>query len=194
MNQGYINTLFIMENYLNDTDPLAIMAAEFKELKEEVKKICVVPAVQQEQKQRDTDDMRNALEEALWNIRIPVQRAALPDGAYQALNDFNRNYRSINRRPLLGLTAAKLFFYGALALAIASAVFGCYCGYHLCYSREAYATRAYHAAVALGLDEPETIYALAQKEWSEDKRRTRAKVRHLEEEVKQLSRTPENLN
>ena len=183
-----------MENYLNDTDPLAIMAAEFKELKEEVKKSCVVPAVQQEQKQRDTDDMRNALEEALWNIRIPVQRAALPDGAYQALDDFNRNYRSINRRPLLGTRAAKWFFYGALALAIASSVFGCYCGYHLRYSREAYATRAYHAAVALGLDEPEKIYALAQKEWSEDKRLTRAKVRHLEEEAKQLSRTPENLN
>lgn len=194
MSQGYINTLFIMENYLNDTDPLAIMAAEFKELKEEVKKSCVVPAVQQEQKQRDTDDMRNALEEALWNIRIPVQRAALPDGAYQALDDFNRNYRSINRRPLLGLTAAKLFFYGALALAIASAVFGGYCGYHLRFSRDAYATRAYHAAVALGQENPEEKYAEIQNEWSEDKRLTRAKVRHLEEEVKQFSRTPENLN
>lgn len=183
-----------MENYLNDTDPLAIMAAEFKELKEEVKKSCVVPTVQQEQKQRDTDDMRNALEEALWNIRIPVQRAELPKGAYDALEDFNKNYRSINRRPLLGTNAAKLFFYGALALAIASAVFGGYCGYHLRFSRDAYATRAYHAAVALGLDEPEKIYALAQKGWREDKRLTRAKVRHLEEEAKQFSRTPENLN
>lgn len=183
-----------MENYLNDTDPLAIMAAEFKELKEEVKKSCVVPTVQQEQKLRDLDDMRNALEEKLWNIRIPVQRAALPDGAYQALDDFNKNYRSINRRPLLSTMAAKWLFYGALALAIASSVFGCYCVYHLQYSREAYATRAYHAAVALGLDEPEKIYALAQKEWSEDKRLTRAKVRHLEEEAEQLSQTPENVN
>ncbi len=183
-----------MENYLNDTDPLAIMAAEFKELKEEVKKSCVVPAVQQEQKQRDTDDMRNALEEALWNIRIPVQRAALPDGAYQALDDFNRNYRSINRRPLLGTNAAKWFFYGALALAIASAVFGGYCGYHLRFSRDAYATRAYHTAVALGQENPEEKYAEIQNEWSEDKRLTRAKVRHLEEEAEQLSQTPENVN
>lgn len=172
-----------MENYLNDTDPLAIMAAEFKELKEEVKKSCVIPQVQQEQKQRDTDDMRNALEEKLWNIRIPVQRVALPDGAYQALDDFNRNYRSINRRPLLGTNAAKWFFYGALALAIASAVFGGYCGYHLRYSRDAYATRAYHAAVALGQKNPEIEYANKQKEWSEDRRLTKAKVRHMEEEV-----------
>ncbi len=183
-----------MENYLNDTDPLAIMAAEFKELKEEVKKSCVVPTVQQEQKQRDLDDMRDALEEKLWNIRIPVQRAALPDGAYQALDDFNRNFRSINRRPLLGTRAAKWFFYGGLALFIASAAFGGYCGYHLRFSKDAYATRAYHAAVELGQENPEEKYAEIQNEWSEDKRLTRAKVKHLEEEVKQLSLTPEDVN
>ena len=91
-------------------------------------------------------------------------------------------------------TLAKWFFYGGLALFIASAAFGGYCGYHLRFSKDAYATRAYHAAVELGQENPEEKYAEIQNEWSEDKRLTRAKVKHLEEEVKQLSLTPEDVN
>ena len=41
-----------MEEYLSDPDPLAILAEEIRNLKEEVKKRNVVPQVQQEQKQR----------------------------------------------------------------------------------------------------------------------------------------------
>ena len=173
-----------MEEYLSDPDPLAILAEEIRNLKEEVKKSDVIPQVLQEQKQRDRSDMRKALLETMDKIRIPVPRVQLPDGTEQALEDFNKNYRSINRRPLVGNRTAKVFLYGALALTLASSIFGIYSYVQFWCSKDAYARRAYHAAMDLGAKDPERAYDLVQKEWDNDKRLIKARVKHLEKKSK----------
>ena len=173
-----------MEEYLSDPDPLAILAEEIRNLKEEVKKSNVIPQVQQEQKQRDQADMRKALLETMDKVRIPVPRVQLPDGTEQALEDFNKNYRSINRRPLVGNRTAKVFLYGALALTLASSIFGIYSYVQFWCSKDAYARRAYHAAMDLGAKDPERAYSLVQKEWDNDKRLIKARVKHLEKKSK----------
>lgn len=172
-----------MEEYLSDPDPLAILAEEIRSLKEEVKKSNIVPQVQQEQKQRDQADMRKALLETMDKIRIPVPRVQLPDGTDQALEDFNKNYRSINRRPLVGNRTGKLILYGALALTLASSIFGIYSYVRFWCSKDAYARRAYYAARDLGAKDPERAYDLVQKEWSKDKRLIKARVKHLEKKL-----------
>ncbi len=173
-----------MEEYLSDPDPLAILAEEIRNLKEEVKKSNVVPQVQQEQKQRDQADMRKALLETMDKVRITVPRVQLPDGTEQALEDFNKNYRSINRRPLVGNRTAKLILYGALALTLASSIFGIYSYVQFWCSKDAYARRAYHAAMDLGAKDPERAYDLVQKGWNNDKRLIKARVKHLEKKRK----------
>ncbi len=172
-----------MEEYLSDPDPLAILAEEIRNLKEEVKKSNVVPQVQQEQKQRDQADMRKALLETMDKVRIPAPRVQLPEGVTQALDDFNKNYRSINRRPLVGNRTAKVFLYGALALTLASSIFGFYSYVQLWCSKDAYARRAYHAATDLGAKDPERAYDLVQKGWNNDKRLIKARVKHLEKKL-----------
>ena len=172
-----------MEEYLSDPDPLAILAEEIRSLKEEVKKSNVVPQVQQEQKQRDRSDMRKALLETMDKVRIPVPRVQLLEEATQSLDDFNKNYRSINRRPLVGNRTAKLILCGALALTLASSIFGIYCYVRFWCSKDAYARRAYYAAMDLGAKDPERAYNLVQKEWSKDKRLIKARVKHLEKKL-----------
>lgn len=172
-----------MEEYLSDPDPLAILAEEIRNLKEEVKKRNVVPQVQQEQKQRDQADMRKVLLETMDKVRIPAPRVQLLEEAIQSLDDFNKNYRSINRRPLVGNRTAKVFLYGALALTLASSIFGIYSYVQFWCSKDAYARRAYHAAVDLGAKDPESAYNLVQKEWSKDKRLIKARVKHLEKKL-----------
>ena len=149
-----------------------------------MKKSNVIPQVQQEQKQRDQADMRKALLETMDKVRIPVPRVQLPDGTEQALEDFNKNYRSINRRPLVGNRTAKVFLYGALALTLASSIFGIYSYVQFWCSKDAYARRAYHAAMDLGAKDPERAYSLVQKEWDNDKRLIKARVKHLEKKSK----------
>lgn len=172
-----------MEEYLSDPDPLAILAEEIRNLKEEVKKSNVIPQVQQEQKQRDQADMRKALLETMDKVRIPAPRAQLLEEATQSLDDFNKNYRSINRRPLVGNRTAKLILCGALALTLASSIFGIYCHVRFWCSKDAYARRAYYAAMDLGAKDPERAYDLVQKEWSKDKRLIKARVKHLEKKL-----------
>ena len=174
-----------MEEYLSDSDPLAILAEEIRSLKEEVKKSNVVPQVQQEQKQRDQSDMRKALLEIMDKVRIPAPRVQLPDGATQALDDFNKNYRSINRRPLVGNRTAKLILYGALVLTLTSSIFGIYSYVRFWCSKDAYARRAYYATKHLGAKDPGKAYDLVQEEWSEDRRLVKARVRHLEKRRKE---------
>lgn len=174
-----------MEEYLSDPDPLAILAEEIRNLKEEVKKSNVVPQVQQEQKQRDRSDMRKALLETMDKIRIPVPRVQLPDGTEQALEDFNKNYRSINRRPLVGNRTAKQILYGALVLNLVSSIFCICCYVRFWCSKDAYARRAYYATRDLGVKDPERAYDLVQKEWNNDKRFVKARVKHLEEKRKE---------
>ena len=174
-----------MEEYLSDPDPLAILAEEIRNLKEEMKKSNVVTQVQQEQKLRDQADMRKALLKTMDKVRIPAPRVQLPEGVTQALDDFNKNYRSINRRPLVGNRTAKVFLYGALALTLASSIFGIYSYVQFWCSKEAYARRAYHAATDLGAKDPERAYDLVQKEWDNDKRLIKARVKHLEEKRKE---------
>lgn len=174
-----------MEEYLSDPNPLAILAEEIRNLKEEVKKSNVVPQVQQEQKQRDRSDMRKVLLETMDKVRIPAPQVQLPEGVTQALDDFNKNYRSINRRPLVGNRTAKVFLYGALALTLASSIFGIYSYVQLWCSKDAYARRAYHAATDLGAKDPERAYDLVQKEWDNDKRLIKARVKHLEKKIQQ---------
>ena len=172
-----------MEEYLSDPDPLAILAEEIRNLKEEVKKSNVIPQVQQEQKQRDQADMRMALLETMDKVRIPVPRVQLLEEATQSLDDFNKNYRSINRRPLVGNRTAKLILCGALALTLASSIFGIYCYVRFWCSKDAYARRAYYAAMDLDAKDPERAYNLVQKEWSKDKRLIKARVKHLEKKL-----------
>lgn len=174
-----------MEEYLSDPDPLAILAEEIRNLKEEVKKSNVIPQVQQEQKQRDQADMRKALLETMDKVRIPVPRVQLLEEATQLLDDFNKNYRSINRRPLVGNRTAKLILCGALALTLASSIFGIHCYVRFWCSKDAYARRAYYVARDLGAKDPERAYDLVQKEWSKDKKYVKARIKHLEKKNKE---------
>lgn len=173
-----------MEEYLSDHDPLAILAEEIRSLKEEMKKSNVVTQVQQEQKLRDQADMRKALLETIDKVRIPVQRVQLPDGAAQALDDFNKNYCSINRRPLVGNLTAKLFLYGAVALTLASAFFGFYCYIQLWHSKDAYARRAYYAATTLEKNNPEAYYAWVTSNWEKNKKAVKLRVKYMESKEK----------
>ena len=174
-----------MEEYLSDPDPLAILAEEIRSLKEEMKKSNVVTQVQQEQKLRDQADMRKALLETMDKVRIPAPRVQLPEGVTQALDDFNKNYRSINRRPLVGNRTAKLILCVAIALSMASSIFGIYSYVRFWCSKDAYARRAYYAARDLGAKDPERAYDLVQKEWNNDKRLIKARVKHLEKKIHQ---------
>ena len=169
-----------MDNYIDDSDTLSLLASEIRSLKEEIQRKNIIPPVQKEQKERDLRDMRFAVMAAIRES--PRPRAGLTDDAEEALRDFSKNYRSINRRPLFGETRTKLLGYIAIVALVLSLIIYGYSHYQLYYTKDAYAKRAYYVSVELGMDEPQKAYDYVQKMWSKQKKLVKAKVKSLETE------------
>jgi hypothetical protein len=169
-----------MDNYIDDSDALSLLASEIRSLKEEIKRKNIIPPVQKEQKERDLSDMRVAVMSAIRDS--PHPRASLTNDAEEVLRDFSKNYRSINRRPLFGEIRTKRLGYIAIVALVLSLIIYGYSHYQLYYTKDAYAKRAYYVSVELGMDEPQKAYDYVQKMWSKQKKLVKAKVKSLETE------------
>ena len=82
-----------MDNYIDDSDALSLLASEIRSLKEEIKRKNIIPPVQKEQKERDLSDIRVAVMAAMRETPRPM--ASLTKDAEDVLRDFSKNYRSI---------------------------------------------------------------------------------------------------
>ena len=81
-----------MDNYIDDSDALSLLASEIRSLKEEIKRKNNIPPVQKEQKERDLSDIRVAVMAAMRETPRPM--ASLTKDAEDVLRDFSKNYRS----------------------------------------------------------------------------------------------------
>ena len=172
-----------MDNYIDDSDALSLLASEIRSLKEEIKRKNNIPPVQKEQKERDLSDIRVAVMAAMRETPRPM--ASLTKDAEDVLRDFSKNYRSINRRPLFGEIRTKRLGYVAIAMIVISSILYVYSCYQLYYTKDAYAKRAYYVSVELGMDEPEKAYDYVQKMWSKQKGLVKAKVKSYENEIRE---------
>lgn len=172
-----------MDNYIDDSDALSLLASEIRSLKEEIKRKNIIPPVQKEQKERDLSDIRVAVMAAMRETPRPM--ASLTKDAEDVLRDFSKNYRSINRRPLFGEIRTKRLGYVAIAMIVISSILYVYSYYKLYYTKDAYAKRAYYVSVELGMDEPEKAYDYVQKMWSKQKELVKAKVKSYENEIRE---------
>ena len=172
-----------MDNYIDDTDALSLLASEIKSLKEEIQRNSIIPPVQKEQKERDLSDIRVAVITAMRESPRPM--ASLTKDAEEALRDFSKNYRSINKRPLFGeIRTKRLGYVAIMAIVFGSILYGYSC-YKLYYTKDAYAKRAYYASKELGMENPEKAYAFVQNNWSKNKKLVKSKVRTCEYELKE---------
>ena len=175
-----------MDNYIDDSDALSLLASEIRSLKEEIQRKNIIPPVQKEQKERDLSDMRVAVMSAIRDS--PHPKAILTNDAEEVLRDFSKNYRSINRRPLFGEIRTKRLGYVAIVTLIVNAILYCYCFYELNYTKDAFARRAYYASKELGHENPEKGYVFVQNNWSINKKLVKSKVITCEYELKVLNK------
>ena len=61
-----------MDNYIDDSDALSLLASEIRSLKEEIKRKNIIPPVQKEQKERDLSDIRVAVMAAMRETPRPM--------------------------------------------------------------------------------------------------------------------------
>lgn len=172
-----------MDNYIDDSDALSLLASEIRSLKEEIKRKNIIPPVQKEQKERDISDIRVAVMAAMRETPRPM--AGLTKDAEDVLRDFSKNYRSINRRPLFGEIRTKRLGYVAIAMIVISSILYVYSCYQLYYTKDAYAKRAYYASKELGDENPEKAYAFVQSNWSINKKLVKSRVITCEYELKE---------
>ena len=158
-----------MDNYIDDSDALSLLASEIRSLKEEIKRKNIIPPVQKEQKERDLSDIRVAVMAAMRETPRPM--ASLTKDAED--------------RPLFGEIRTKRLGYVAIAMIVISSILYVYSCYQLYYTKDAYAKRAYYVSVELGMDEPEKAYDYVQKMWSKQKELVKAKVKSYENEIRE---------